>query len=301
MKIVVAGGTGLLGSALVSRLEGEGHDVRVLTRRPRAPKHVAWQPDGSAGSAMGVVNGADAVVNLAGESIAAGRWTAARKARILDSRVAATRSLVKAIRAAAQRPSVFVSGSAVGYYGPHGDEPLTEEAPAGTDFLATVCTQWEAEAKAAETWTRVIRLRTGLVLDDTGGALPRIVLPFRLFAGGPVGSGRQYWSWIHIADWVGIAEWAIATRDLTGPVNATAPAPVTNREFAKTVGRVLHRPAVLPTPSLPLRVLLGEMADALLLTGQRVLPARAQQQGYHFRFPTLEPALSDVMRRDSRT
>jgi hypothetical protein len=287
MKVVVAGGTGFLGHALVDRLRQDGHDVRVLTRRPRDAGHIAWQPDGTPAT----LADADAVVNLAGESIASGRWTSARKARIRESRLKATQSLVRAIQSARRTPAVFISASAVGYYGPHGDEPLTEDAPPGTDFLAAVCRDWESEALRAAGTTRVVLLRTGLVLERSGGALPQIVLPFRLFAGGPVGSGNQYYSWIHRDDWVTMVRWALATNGVSGPLNVTAPAPVTNREFAKTVGRVLRRPAFMPAPAFALRVVLGEMADALLLTGQRVLPAKAQSMGFRFQYETLEPAL----------
>lgn len=292
MKVVVAGGTGFLGHALVERLRQDDHDVRVLTRRPRDVSHIAWQPDGTPAT----LADADAVVNLAGESIASGRWTSARKARIRESRLKATQSLVTAIQSARRTPAVFISASAVGYYGPHGDEPLTEDAPPGTDFLAAVCRDWESEALRAAWTTRVVLLRTGLVLERSGGALPQIVLPFRLFAGGPVGSGSQYYSWIHRDDWVSMVRWALATNGLSGPLNVTAPAPVTNREFAKTVGRVLRRPAFMPAPAFALRVVLGEMADALLLTGQRVLPAKAQSMGFRFQYETLEQALRAALR-----
>jgi uncharacterized protein len=294
MQIVVAGGTGFLGQALTDRLAREGHDVRVLTRRARSPRDIAWTPDGTTGPWASALDGADAVINLSGESIAGGRWTASRKARIRDSRVAATRSLVTAIERASRRPSVFISGSAVGYYGPHGDEPVTEATPAGDDFLASVCREWEAEALRASALTRLVLLRTGIVLERGGGALPQMALPFPLFAGGPVGSGRQYQPWIHRDDWVAMTAWALRATSVSGPLNVTAPNPVTNREFAQTLGRVLHRPAFMPAPAFALRIGLGEMADALLLTGARVLPARAQAMGFHFQYPSLEPALSAI-------
>jgi uncharacterized protein (TIGR01777 family) len=294
MKVVVAGGSGFLGKALVNRLKTEGNDVRVLTRRPRAPNDVGWTPDGTAGAWASALDDADAVVNLAGESIASGRWTSARKARIRDSRVQATRSLVAAMERAARRPSVFVSGSAIGYYGPHGDEPVTEQTPPGDDFLAMVCREWEAEALRAAGSTRIVLLRTGIVLEKDGGALPPMALPFKLFAGGPVGSGRQYQPWIHRDDWVTMAAWSLRTSSVAGPLNVTAPNPVTNREFAQTLGRVLGRPAFMPAPSFAMRLALGEMADALLLTGARVIPAHAQRMGFHFQYPTLEPALRAI-------
>jgi uncharacterized protein len=294
MNVLIAGGTGLLGSALVNRLKSEGHDVRVLSRRPRSPHDIAWTPDGTAGPWASALDDADAVVNLAGESIASGRWTAARKARIRDSRLHATRSLVAAIQRAARRPSVFISGSAIGYYGPHGEEPVTEQTPPGDDFLATVCREWETEARRAADVTRLVLLRTGIVLAREGGALPPMALPFRLFAGGPVGSGRQYQPWIHRDDWVAMTAWAVRTPAVSGPLNVTAPTPVTNRELAQTLGRVLGRPAFMPAPAFAMRAILGEMADALLLTGARVIPAHAQAMGFHFEYPTLEPALRAI-------
>lgn len=294
MRIVVAGGTGFLGRPLVERLERDGHEVRVLSRRPAAARDRAWTPDGSVGPWAAALDGADAVVNLAGESIAEGRWTAARKLQIRESRIRATRSLVAAIQQAARKPEVFLSGSAVGYYGPRGEEPLDEDAPAGADFLASVCVEWEAEAVRAAASTRVVLLRTGIALEKDGGALPQMALPFKLFAGGPVGSGRQYYSWIHRSDWVGLVTGALRSNSIAGPLNLTAPTPVPNREFARTLGRVLRRPAFVPAPAFALRIALGEMADALLLSGQRVLPARAGAGGFRFEYPTLEPALRAI-------
>ena len=291
MRFVVAGGAGFLGSALVSQLQRDGHDVHVLTRGRAQPGAVVWSPNGSVGPWADVIDDADVVVNLAGESIADGRWTSARKARILQSRIDATRSLVGAISAVARKPSVFLSGSAVGFYGPHDNATLDESSPPGADFLATVCVEWEKEAQRAAHVTRVVLLRTGLVLHTSGGALPQIARPFKLFAGGPVGSGRQYWSWIHRDDWVGLAIRAARDSGVSGPLNLTAPAPVTNREFAATLGRVLGRPSFMPAPAFALRLLLGEMADALLLTGQRVVPSKARAAGFDFTYSTLEPAL----------
>jgi uncharacterized protein (TIGR01777 family) len=297
MRIVVAGGTGFLGRPLVARLVAAGHDVRVLSRRPAAPRELGWSPDGSTGPWKAEVDGADAVVNLAGESIAGGRWTAARKARIRESRIQATRSLVRAIAEAQRPPAVLLSGSAIGYYGVRGDEPLTEQAAPGTDFLASVCRAWEAEALRAQDRSRVVLLRTGIALAKDGGALPQMALPFRLFAGGPVGSGGQYYSWIHRDDWVGLVSWAMLTPSVAGALNLTAPNPVPNREFARMLGRVLHRPSLMPAPAFALRIVLGEMADALLLGGQRVLPAQADAHGFGFAYPTLEPALRSIYSR----
>jgi uncharacterized protein len=294
MHIVVAGGTGFLGRALVDRLVRGGHDVRVLSRNPTSARDIQWTPDGTTGPWGPAVDRAEAVINLAGESIAGGRWTAARKARIRDSRIGATRSLVAAMHDATRAPSILLSGSAVGYYGPRGNEPLTEQADAGSDFLASVCREWEAEALKAANRTRVVLLRTGLVLEKDGGALPQMALPFKLFAGGPAGSGEQYYSWIHRDDWVNMVLWALSTGSVRGPLNLTAPNPMTNREFARTLGRVLRRPSFMPAPAFALRAALGEMADALLLSGQRVLPAAAEAQGFRFQHPALEPALRNI-------
>ncbi len=211
------------------------------------------------------------------------------------SRVLATRSLTGAIAQAAAPPQIFASGSAVGYYGPLGDEVAAEDHAPGRDFLADVCVQWEEEAsRAASPRTRVVFLRTGLVLDRTGGALPQMLPPFWFGAGGPVGSGRQYWPWIHLQDWVDLVRFSMRTLPISGPLNVTAPAPVTNREFARTLGRVLRRPAFLPAPGFALRIILGEMAAGLLLSGQRAVPAKATRLGYRFAFADLETALRRI-------
>jgi uncharacterized protein (TIGR01777 family) len=296
MNVVVAGGTGFLGQALVTRLRAEGHRVQVLTRHATGGSQLVWNPDGGVGSWSQAIDGADAVVNLAGESIAGRRWNASHKTAIRQSRLLATRSLVTAVEAARVRPAVLVSGSAVGYYGLLGDEMVGEDAPAGDDFLADVCRAWESEAQRAAGATRIVLLRTGLVLGPSGGALQPMLLPFRLFVGGPVGSGRQYWSWIHRDDWVSLVIWALNTAAISGPLNATAPTPVPNREFAQTLGRVLRRPSIMPAPGWALRLALGEMADVLLLGGQRVLPVKAQAAGFTFRYVSLEPALREILR-----
>ena len=306
MRIVVAGGTGFLGSALVTALEQGGHQVVVLTRRPRADnakerrqgvpvEHVQWAAGGSDLQWWNALESADAIVNLAGESIAGGRWTTSRKAAIRDSRVRATGALASAIKELA-RPRVFVSASAIGIYGPRGDEPVTEATPPGFDFLAGVCREWEAQAMEAASVARVALLRTGLVLASVGGELPQIALPFRFFAGGVIGSGKQYMSWIHRDDWVSLVRWALDTEMVSGPVNLTAPNPVTNEEFTSTLASVLGRPAFVPAPAFALRLVLGEMADALLLTGQRVLPAKAKAMGFRFRYERLDDALRAIYR-----
>jgi len=308
MKIVIAGGTGFLGRPLAAALADDGHDIVVLTRdSTRAPqaeharppaartRAVAWNPNGELGPWAAEIDGAGAVVNLAGEPIAGARWTAAQKARILESRVQATRSLAAAIQTAAAPPPVFVSGSAVGYYGPLGDAEATESTRVGSDFLAHVCERWKQEAMcAASDRTRVVCLRTGIVLEKDGGALPQMLPPFRFGAGGPVGSGRQYWPWIHRDDWIALVRWAIATPAVAGALNATAPHPVSNREFAYALGRAMHRPAFMPAPGFALRLLLGEMADALLLSGQNAVPAKATREGFQFRYPDLDDALGAI-------
>jgi hypothetical protein len=298
--IVIAGGTGFLGRSLAATL---GPDLVILTRQTARPassprtRVVQWTPDGTAGPWAPVIDGAEAVVNLAGESIAGARWTDAQKRRILDSRVLATRSLVAAIADAASPPPVFVSGSAVGYYGPLGEEIVTEERAAGADFLAGVCVQWEAEAmRAASPRTRVVCVRTGLVLERDGGALPKMLPPFWLGAGGKVGSGRQYWPWIHRQDWIDLVRFAIRTAAVAGPLNATAPNPVTNADFARALGRSIGRPSFMPTPGFALKLLLGEMAEALLLSGQRAVPAKAERLRYQFAFTDLASALRAIFK-----
>jgi uncharacterized protein (TIGR01777 family) len=299
VKIVIAGGTGFLGRALAARLAAAGHEIVVLTRRdqPAQATHraVTWSPDGNPGVWAGEIDGSDVIVNLAGESIAGRRWSPEQKQRILESRVLATRSLVAGIERASRPPHTFVSGSAVGFYGPHGDEIVTEETQAGSDFLARVCTQWEAEARrAVSSHTRVVCIRTGLVLARDGGALPAMLPPFKLGAGGPLGSGRQYWPWIHRDDWLGLVQWAVRDDRVTGAVNATAPEPVTNAVFARELGRALHRPSFMPAPAFALRLMLGEMADGLLLTGQRAVPAKADALGFSFKHRLVGTALAAI-------
>jgi uncharacterized protein (TIGR01777 family) len=301
MKIVIAGGSGFLGRPLASALARDGHEIVTLTRRASAKaepsgRSVAWTPNGALGPWAAEIDGAGAIVNLAGESIAGKRWTKPQKARILESRVLATRSLVTAIAAARTPPPVFVSGSAVGYYGPLGEEVATEDRPAGTDFLATVCQAWEAEATKAGHATRVTCVRTGIVLERDGGALPKMLPPFWFGAGGPVGSGRQYWPWVHRTDWVDLVRWIIQTGAISGPINVTSPHPVTNAVFAKALGRALRRPAVLPTPGFALKLLLGEMAESLLLSGQRAVPAKAERFGYRFTYQDLDEALRAILK-----
>ena len=300
MQIVIAGGTGFLGFPLTAALVGDGHRIAVLSRSaaPRLPAGatpVQWNLE-PGGKWSGWIDEADAVINLTGESIAGRRWTAAQKSRIEQSRLSATRALVAAIRSAGKPPSLLLSGSAVGFYGPCGDEFVTEDTGAGHDFLAAVCRRWEgAAAEASSSRTRVVCLRTGLVLERDGGALQPLLRPFRLGLGGRLGSGRQYWPWIHRRDWIDMVRFVLATPDLVGPINATAPNPVTNQIFTKELGRVLHRPTLFPVPALALRALLGEMAGPLILSGQRAVPARAVERGFTFAFPDLGKALENVL------
>lgn len=296
MQIVLAGGSGFLGSALRRALVEHGDAVANLTRSPvpRAAGDVTWTPDGSAGAWARVLDDTDAVVNLAGEGIADRRWSAARKQVLRASRIAATRSLVAAILATARPPRVFVSASGVGYYGPRGDEIVTEATPAGNDFLARLCVEWEAHAARAAAATRVVLVRTGVVLDPSGGALAKMLLPAKLGVGGRLGSGAQYMPWIHRHDWIALVEWLIAGPSAEGAFNATAPEPVTNAEFARALGRAIRRPSLLPTPGIVLRLAVGEMA-ATLLTGQRAIPSRAIEMGFRFQYPRLDAALEEML------
>ncbi len=309
MTVVIAGGTGFLGRALTDALTDADHDVVILSRsapdgsrlsttgagRAGRTRIVGWTPDGSAGDWASAVDGAEAVINLAGESIAAGRWNEARKRSILDSRLLATRSLVAAIAAARRPPSVLINASAQAYYGERGDQELTEQAGPGQDFLAGVCVKWEAEARQAARITRLVLLRTGIVLSATDGALPRMLLPFKLFGGGPLGSGRQFMSWIHWRDWVGLVQWALANRDVGDALNVSAPTAIRNSEFSAAIGRVLHRPSWLPAPAFAIRTALGEMADALLFTSIRMVPRRPLDLGYRFEFDDAEGALRELL------
>jgi uncharacterized protein (TIGR01777 family) len=289
----------------MERLPGEGHEVVRLARpetrgRDRsagsAPgtADVTWSPvDGKLGEGA---DGTDAVVHLAGVSIADGRWNKARKRALRESRVAGTHNLIGALKELKRPPQIFVAASAIGFYGSRGDEELTESSATGSDFLAQVCQDWEVEsARAADFGARVVILRFGVILASNGGALPRMMLPFRLGAGGPIGSGRQWMSWIALEDVTGIVACALSDAKMTGAFNVVAPQPVRNSDFGRALGRVLHRPAIFPTPAFVLRLALGEMANALLLSSQRVLPRRIEESGYRFVQPKLEGALRSVL------
>jgi uncharacterized protein (TIGR01777 family) len=315
MIVVLAGGSGFLGRALHAHFSAGGHIVRILTRRPRpgVMNEVAWQPDGFTGPWATTLDDADVVVNLAGEGIADKRWTDARKEALRTSRILPGRSLAGALAAAPSRSRLLITSCAIGYYGARSDEPVTEDTPPANDFLATLCVEWEQEAAAAASpTTHVAIVRTGIVLHPDGGALKSMLTPFRLGVGGPMGTGRQYMSWIHLEDWVALIGWLALSRPQvsgahgrtepgagharpsTSVWNATAPNPVTNAEFARVLAAVLRRPAVIPAPAFGLKLLLGEFAD-FLLTGARVLPAAAEQAGFRFRYGQLEPALRSLL------
>lgn len=295
MKIVIAGGSGFLGSALRDALHARGDETVVLSRR----SGVRWDPDGDLGPWAREIDGAGAVVNLAGEPLPDRRWTAAQKLRLRDSRILATRSLAEAIGAAARKPAVFLSASGVGFYA-DSDAVVDESAPAGTGFLSRLCVDWEAEARKADSdATRVVLLRSGVVLHRDGGALAKLLLPFKLGVGGPVGSGRQWWAWIHRDDWVAMTIWAIDTAAVRGPLNVCAPEPARNREITRALGRALHRPSVLPAPSFALRIALGEMASEMLLASQRAVPGVARAHGFRWKFPELTAAVSGAVNRPS--
>jgi len=307
MRVLVSGSTGLVGSALVAALEGAGHSVVRLVRRTPAANEIRLDsaqdpplatsaPRLRSGQAPGgAPDGFDAVVHLAGESIA-GRWTAAKKARIRDSRVQGTSTLAAALAQSERRPQVMVCASAIGIYGDRGDEVLREESAPGSDFLAGVCSQWEAAAEpAARAGIRVVSLRFGVVLSRHGGALAQILPPFRMGAGGRIGSGRQWMSWITLDDVVGAIQHALATDALRGPLNTVAPNPVTNAQFTRALGEALHRPTIFPLPAFMVRLAFGEMGEALLLGSQRVDCGKLLASGFRFRHPQLKPALEAIL------
>ena len=301
MRLVLTGGTGFVGAALRETLTQKGHEVVILTRRASREnqpgvrtRYTYWNPPYS-GAWEKELDGVEGVINLAGEPIVGKRWTPEQKQKIAESRVNATRAVVSAIRNAKRKPLFLMNASAVGYYGPRGNEELTEEGPRGKGYLAEICGKWEAEAtRAEESGLRVVKIRIGIVLEKGGGALLKMLPPFRLGLGGPLGSGNQWMSWIHRKDLAGLIHFLIEKKEIRGAVNATAPAPVTMKEFSETLGRVLHRPAIFPVPAFAVKLLLGE-ASEILLKGQRALPKRALGAGYSFQFPELEPALKEIL------
>jgi uncharacterized protein (TIGR01777 family) len=302
MKIFISGGTGFIGSALFASLCRDGHQVSVLTKNKEAaqrtcgPKVTAVEWNGREGGAWEhCLESMDAVINLAGAPIADGRWTEARKRLLTDSRVITTRLLVDAISRCSAKPRTLINASGIGYYGASGDRILEESSAHGQGFLADLCLAWETEALRAQGFgMRVITLRTGMVLDRDGGALPKMLLPFRLFAGGPILPGTQWVPWIHRRDHIGLIQWLLKTPGVSGPVNAVAPEAVTMSQFCKALGHVLRRPSWLPVPSFVLHIALGELAT-LMTTGQKIVPAKALSAGYVFQYPKLKSALQNVM------
>jgi uncharacterized protein (TIGR01777 family) len=302
MKILITGSTGLVGSALVQDLQRAGHTVCRLVRPNTAAEarggaqgfDVHWDP--ATGELGGAAVGADAVINLAGAPVASGRWAPERKQLLVSSRVETTRALVNALSRMAASPRVLVSASGIGYYGSCDDRILTEDSPLGGDFLAELGQKWEAEASKAEALgIRVVRARLGVILSKRGGALPMMMRPIRLGVGGRIGSGRQWMSWIALEDVIGILRFAIENGEVRGAVNVVSPQPLRNLEFTAALAKALHRRAFCPAPAFLLRLLLGEMADAVLLSSQRALPAQLEKFGYHFLYPNLPAALAAVL------
>ena len=297
MKILVTGASGLVGTELAPLLESEGHEtLRLVRNAPASEREVRWNP--SAGTIdAAALEGVDAAVHLAGENLAEGRWTDEKKRRIRESRVKGTRLISETLAGLARQPEVLVSASAVGFYGSRGDEVLTEQSAAGDDFLAQVCREWEEATAAAEgARIRVVHLRFGVILSGRGGALKKMLTPFRLGVGGKLGDGRQYMSWVTLDDAVGAIEHALSDKTLSGPVNVVAPRPVTNKEFTKAMGSALSRPTFFTVPAFAARLAFGEMADATLLSSQRAEPARLQESGFVFKYPEIEGALRHVLK-----
>jgi uncharacterized protein (TIGR01777 family) len=300
MKILISGSHGLVGTALIKSLESAGHDVfRLVRYGPRSEAEIEWSPDRYS-IALSRIEGFDAVVNLAGESIAEGRWTDEKKRRIRESRVKGTKLLGDALANLASKPKTFICASAIGYYGNRHDEVLTESSTPGDDFLAQVCKEWEeATALAMEKGIRVVNARFGIILDKNGGALAKMLPPFRMGVGGKIGNGKQWMSWITLDDVIGALEFALHNDAVTGPMNFVAPNPVTNAEFTKALGKALSRPTLFPIPAFGVRLLFGEMGEALLLGGQRVAPKRLMSEGYQFKHSNLDPALAYVLGKKS--
>lgn len=299
MKIVLAGCTGFIGSVLVEELLKEKHELYLLTRNPDTKKDdrvyfLKWDAESVEGWAS-EVDGADAVINLTGESIADKRWTDAQKKKIVESRVLSTRVIVDAILKSKKKPAVYINASAVGYYGAVPDGEVIEETKAGDNFLAKTCLAWEAEAKRGDVeGVRAVQLRIGVVLEKDGGALKKMIPPFKLFAGGPLGSGKQWMPWIHRDDVIEIIKFALSNKNISGPINTTAPNPVRMKEFCQELGKALDRPSWAPVPSIALKVLLGEMAD-MLLGGQKAVPEKLLKEDYQFKYSEIDKALKAIL------
>jgi uncharacterized protein len=296
MKVLVTGSHGLVGTALVEALTANKHHVLRLVRASSSSNtNISWDPD--AGTIdKHKLEGLDAVLHLAGESIASGRWTEEKKRKIRESRVSGTQLIAKTLAQLSQRPATLISASAIGYYGDRGDELLTEQSRAGTGFLSDVCVEWESATRpASEAGIRVVLTRFGIILDKKGGTLAKMLPPFRMGIGGRVGDGKQWMSWIALDDVIGGLRFVVENQRISGPANFVAPNPVTNAEFTKTLGRVLSRPTLFPVPKFGARLAFGEMADALLLSSQRVDPVRLKSENYSFRFPALDKALRHIL------
>jgi uncharacterized protein len=303
MRVIIPGGTGLIGSHLAKSLAGSGHEVILLSRQPEKysrtlPKEIQIEKwDGrSAAGWSNLADGADVIINLAGENLAAGRWTEQRKKRILESRVNAGQAVVQAVEQAVQKPRLVIQSSAIGYYGNRPDDPADENTPPGDDFLARVCQAWEGSTQAVESFgVRRVIIRTGVILSTEGGPLPRMLLPMRLFVGGPLGNGKQWLSWIHLEDEIRAIQFLMDHPSALGPYNLNAPQPVRNRELMKILGKVIRRPSFIPAPGFAIRLLFGEMAT-IVLDGTKVIPEKVQQLGFSFTFNDVESALRNLLK-----
>ncbi len=298
MKTLISGASGLVGTHLIPTLKAKGHEVYKLVRKtPKSSDEIQWDAEKGFGETeQAKLENFDAVVHLAGDNVALENWSDEKKRKIKDSRVVGTRVLVDALKQAKHPPEIFVSASAVGFYGDRKDEVLTEDSKQGTGFLTEVCTAWEDEIEKAEEFARVVFLRIGVVLAKDGGALEKMLTPFKFGVGGTIGSGKQWMSWIALDDLIKLIHFALENKNLRGAVNAVAPNPATNEEFTKTLGKVLHRPTILPVPEFAIKLLFGEMGETLLLHGARVLPKKLKDAGFEFEFTNLEDAMINVLR-----